>query len=194
MYGIDHRNYFLFSITRHAGRDIEVFTGTLGQLTYQSESGSSKVPLFIAKESGRSDPTLIPVPEFYWKVVHDPDIGSVCGETLEYVITPAVIVVGIGGYLGAIFGTPEAFAPLWWALCYLVFVGLNDPHFEGDPAVEAQICPDVCEQGMWFFFRRKEVSKGYSYCCTYQEFKAVVDWAPELPGDPELLDNILTVD
>ena len=153
MYGIDDRNYFLFSITRHAGRDIEVFTGTLGQLTYQSESGSSKVPLFIAKESGRSDPTLIPVPEFYWKVVHDPDIG------------------------GAV-----------------VFVGLNDPHFEGDPAVEAQICPDVCEQGMWFFFRRKEVSKGYSYCCTYQEFKAVVDWAPELPGDPELLDNILTVD
>jgi len=47
------------------------------------------------------------------------------GENMEYVITPAVIVVGIGGYLGAIFGTPEAFAPLWWAVMYVAFVGLN---------------------------------------------------------------------
>jgi ethanolamine permease len=36
-----------------------------------------------------------------------------------------VIVVGIGGYLGAIFETPDAWAPLWWALAYAVFVGLN---------------------------------------------------------------------
>ena len=47
------------------------------------------------------------------------------GETMEYVITPAVIVVGIGGYLGAVFETPEAFAPGWWLIMYLVFVGLN---------------------------------------------------------------------
>ncbi len=47
------------------------------------------------------------------------------GETMEYVITPAVIVVGIGGYLGAVFETPEAYAPLWWLLMYLIFVGLN---------------------------------------------------------------------
>lgn len=47
------------------------------------------------------------------------------GETLEYIITPAVIVVGIGGYLGAIFGTPHAYAPLWWLAAYVVFVGLN---------------------------------------------------------------------
>jgi ethanolamine permease len=46
-------------------------------------------------------------------------------EAMEYVLTPAVIVVGIGGYLGAIFGTPDAWAPLWWAAAYLVFVGLN---------------------------------------------------------------------
>jgi len=46
-------------------------------------------------------------------------------ENMEYVLTPAVIVVGIGGYLGAIFGTPDSWAPLWWALAYAVFVGLN---------------------------------------------------------------------
>ena len=47
------------------------------------------------------------------------------GENIEYVLTPAVIVVGIGGYLGAIFETPEAFAPVWWLLAYVLFVGLN---------------------------------------------------------------------
>jgi ethanolamine permease len=46
-------------------------------------------------------------------------------ENMEYVLTPAVIVVGIGGYLGAIFGTPDSWAPLWWAVAYAVFVGLN---------------------------------------------------------------------
>ncbi|MFP6564563.1 MAG: ethanolamine permease [Myxococcota bacterium] len=46
-------------------------------------------------------------------------------ENMEYVLTPAVIVVGIGGYLQAIFETPEAYAPLWWGLTYAVFVGLN---------------------------------------------------------------------
>ena len=46
-------------------------------------------------------------------------------ESLEYVLTPAVIVVGVGGYLGAVFGTPPEWAPFWWAACYAVFVGLN---------------------------------------------------------------------
>jgi ethanolamine permease len=46
-------------------------------------------------------------------------------ENMEYILTPAVIVVGIGGYLGAIFGTPDAYAPLWWLVAYVVFVGLN---------------------------------------------------------------------
>jgi ethanolamine permease len=46
-------------------------------------------------------------------------------ENMEYILTPAVIVVGIGGYLGAIFGTPDAWAPLWWLAAYALFVGLN---------------------------------------------------------------------
>ena len=46
-------------------------------------------------------------------------------ENMEYVFTPAVIVVGIGGYMGAVFDTPDAAAPLWWLAAYTVFVGLN---------------------------------------------------------------------
>lgn len=53
--------------------------------------------------------------------------GFVTGlaENIEYVLTPAVIVVGIGGYLGNVFETPESFAPVWWFVAYALFVGLN---------------------------------------------------------------------
>lgn len=46
-------------------------------------------------------------------------------ENVEYVLTPAVIVFFIGSYIGGIFGTSPAVAPLWWIGCYVVFVGLN---------------------------------------------------------------------
>lgn len=46
-------------------------------------------------------------------------------ENMEYILTPAVIVVGLGGYLGAIFGTPPAWEPLWWFACYALFLGFN---------------------------------------------------------------------
>jgi ethanolamine permease len=46
-------------------------------------------------------------------------------ENMEYILTPAVIVVGIGGYLGAVFGTPHSWEPLWWLVCYGIFVALN---------------------------------------------------------------------
>ena len=46
-------------------------------------------------------------------------------ENMEYILTPAVIVVGMGGYLGAVFGTPDWAAPLWWLAAYAAFVGLN---------------------------------------------------------------------
>jgi ethanolamine permease len=49
-------------------------------------------------------------------------------ETIEYVITPAVIVVGIGSYMSSIaddlFGFDLA-DPIWWAIFYVLFVGLN---------------------------------------------------------------------
>ena len=46
-------------------------------------------------------------------------------ENMEYILTPAVIVVGLGGYLGSIFGTGKAWDPFWWLLCYVVFVAFN---------------------------------------------------------------------
>lgn len=46
-------------------------------------------------------------------------------ENMEYILTPAVIVSGIGGYLTTLTGTPEAYAPLWWLACYAVFVAMN---------------------------------------------------------------------
>ncbi|MBO10345.1 MAG: ethanolamine permease [Planctomycetaceae bacterium] len=58
--------------------------------------------------------------------------GFVCGltDTIEYVVTPAVIVVGIGEYLNAIVFTdpatdPGLFPLVWWALAYTVFVVIN---------------------------------------------------------------------
>lgn len=49
-------------------------------------------------------------------------------ECIEYILTPAVIVVGIGGYIGSVvnsvFGMDVA-APVWWLIFYLVFIGIN---------------------------------------------------------------------
>jgi len=54
-----------------------------------------------------------------------PTAGFVCGvtDTIEYVLTPAVIVVGIGGYLSALL--PYVPTPLLWFGVYAVFVGIN---------------------------------------------------------------------
>lgn len=46
-------------------------------------------------------------------------------ESIEYIITPAVIVFFIGAYLTSIFGTAPELQPVWWVLSYLVFVLLN---------------------------------------------------------------------
>jgi ethanolamine permease len=44
-------------------------------------------------------------------------------DTIEYVITPAVIVVGIGGYLHALWPAVPVLA--WWLLSYAIFVAIN---------------------------------------------------------------------
>ena len=46
-------------------------------------------------------------------------------ESIEYILTPAVIVFFIGSYMSAIFETPDAYQPVWWAASYLVFLALN---------------------------------------------------------------------
>jgi ethanolamine permease len=75
-------------------------------------------------------------------------LGPWCGyitglaENMEYIFTPAVIVVGIGGYLGAVFHTPANWAPGWWLVCYVVFAGLNIAGVETSFRVSAAVC--VC--------------------------------------------------
>lgn len=53
--------------------------------------------------------------------------GFVTGlaESIEYIITPAVIVFFIGSYLTAIVGTAPSLQPIWWVAAYAVFVLLN---------------------------------------------------------------------
>jgi ethanolamine permease len=53
--------------------------------------------------------------------------GFVTGlaETIEYVITPAVIVFFAGTYLTGIFETPPELQPVWWIAAYGVFTLMN---------------------------------------------------------------------
>jgi ethanolamine permease len=53
--------------------------------------------------------------------------GMVTGlaESIEYILTPAVIVFFIGSYMSAIVETSPALQPLWWAGCYALFLALN---------------------------------------------------------------------
>jgi ethanolamine permease len=46
-------------------------------------------------------------------------------ESIEYILTPAVIVFFIGSYMGAIFETAPQYQPLWWLGSYVVFLMLN---------------------------------------------------------------------
>jgi ethanolamine permease len=46
-------------------------------------------------------------------------------ESIEYILTAAVIVFFIGSYLGAIFETGPQFQPVWWLGAYIVFLLLN---------------------------------------------------------------------
>ena len=46
-------------------------------------------------------------------------------ESIEYILTPAVIVFFIGSYLGAIFETGPELQPVWWFASYIVFLALN---------------------------------------------------------------------
>ncbi|WP_020180378.1 amino acid permease [Methylopila sp. M107] len=46
-------------------------------------------------------------------------------ENVEYVITPAVVVTFITGYVTSIFGIDVAYSPLIWIGFYIVFIALN---------------------------------------------------------------------
>ena len=69
----------------------------------------------------------------------------------------------------------------------IVFIGLNNP-----AATHAtQICPDICVSAHWSFPSRQDATKGFLYCCSYQDFKRVVTWAPNLSSGCRVLQNVL---
>jgi ethanolamine permease len=51
--------------------------------------------------------------------------GFLCGvtDTIEYLLTPAVVVVAVAGYLHKLM--PNVPTPVWWIACYVLFVGIN---------------------------------------------------------------------
>ncbi len=64
-------------------------------------------------------------------------------ETIEYVITPAVIVVGIGSYMNSISDDLFGFTlsqPIWWVIFYAIFVGLNTIGVEASFRFTVAIC------------------------------------------------------
>jgi amino acid transporter len=71
---------------------------------------------------------------FYWFVRNamGPTAGFIRGltDTIEYVITPAVVVVGIGGYLTGLLESATGWEAggwewVWWLAAYAVFVRIN---------------------------------------------------------------------
>ena len=46
-------------------------------------------------------------------------------ENMEYVVTTAVVVYFMGAFLTDIFETHDSFRPVWWAVMYVVFIGIN---------------------------------------------------------------------
>lgn len=77
-------------------------------------------------------------------------ITGLC-ENVEYILTPGVVVFFIGSYLGSIFDTPTAFQPVYWIVCYAIFVGLNIAGVELSFKVTAivTILALLCLLGFW---------------------------------------------
>ncbi len=80
----------------------------------------------------------------------------------------------------------------------IAFVSVNHPLLEEtiieDPglAESLDLCPpdseSLCEEAGWPLTRRKYLSKGAIYCCTYDELKKSIPWLPGLEGqvvDPD---------
>jgi ethanolamine permease len=64
-------------------------------------------------------------------------------ENIEYVVTPAVIVVGIGAYMQSIFDSlfgVNIAQPIWWLIFYVIFVGLNILGIEATMRFSVVIC------------------------------------------------------
>lgn len=58
-------------------------------------------------------------------------------------------------------------------------LGINNPHL--DRIVPADIlCPDVCNRIPWINWKLTDISKGYMFCCTAEELRKAIPFAPDV--------------
>ncbi|XP_061402299.1 uncharacterized protein LOC133338130 [Musca vetustissima] len=68
----------------------------------------------------------------------------------------------------------------------IVFLNVNNP-FLSDP-LSAEVCPNVCQKANLYQNEFENRSKGYTFCCTLQDFKRVFNGLPnEVQGKRLLL-------
>jgi len=56
---------------------------------------------------------------------------------------------------------------------------INNPHLTSIPQ-ELLLCPDVCGMVPWITWTRADISKGYTFCCTWANAKAILPMVPNL--------------
>lgn len=101
-----------------------------------TDAKGKQQPLYLTFDKNNNG--VIPVPKYYWKLIHDPASGT------------ATAVLGI-----------------------------NNPHL--DRIVPADIlCPDVCNQIPWINWKLTDISKGYMFCCTAEELRKAIPFAPDV--------------
>lgn len=74
---------------------------------------------------------------------------------------------------------------LFWKLVYepitkagVVFVGVNNPYLFNPE--KDKVCEDVCDQYDWLTWRPTNITIGYSYCCTVDDFRRTVKNLPNI--------------
>jgi amino acid transporter len=94
-------------------------------------------------------------------------------ESLKVIITCAVVVTGIGSYLNSLLDLGEDYAPLWWILFYVLFVGLNVMGVE--LSFRIQLVTTVLSVVLLLVFYVAAIPK-----LSYDQWVVQVDW--QFPG------------
>lgn len=70
----------------------------------------------------------------------------------------------------------------------IVLIGVNDPYaIEESIEKDYILCPDVGEKITYIDWNRKNITAGYSYACSVNDFVKAVKYAPPLPKVKKLL-------
>lgn len=70
----------------------------------------------------------------------------------------------------------------------IVFIGVNNPYVSADVIKSEYIlCPDIGDDVTYLQWNRKNLTAGYSYACSVNDFQKVVKHLPKLPKVTHLL-------